>query len=129
MGFLQTVDLLGNAVNRLPILGPLRQQVVDGLRKEVDRVLGAQINQFLGRNTRMVAERTLLPLLTAQSNRDMLASSAQQFVAYILKRAVGDLVPVDASSDVLKKEILVGLKTLDVAAVGEGADAARRVLR
>eukprot|EP00929_Paragymnodinium_shiwhaense_P045949 TRINITY_DN23421_c0_g1_i1.p1 TRINITY_DN23421_c0_g1~~TRINITY_DN23421_c0_g1_i1.p1 ORF type:complete len:467 (+),score=102.77 TRINITY_DN23421_c0_g1_i1:252-1652(+) len=127
--FLQTVDLLGNAVNRLPILGPLRQQVVDGLRKEVDRVLGAQINQFLGRNTRMVAERTLLPFLTARANREMLASSAEQFVRYILQRRVEELVPADVSSDVLRQEILVGLKTLDIEAVGEGSEAVRRLLR
>ncbi|CAK0889657.1 unnamed protein product [Prorocentrum cordatum] len=128
--FLQTVDLLGNAVSRLPVLGPFRQQVVEGLRREVDRVLGAQIDGFLGRYTRLAAERTLLPLLTADGNRAELAKSAGQLTRYALGQQVRDVLPPPGTAAELRREALQGLRGLDAAAAArEVAAAARRLLR
>lgn len=127
--FMQTVDLLGNVIGRLPILGPLRQQVIDGFRREVDRALGAQIDGFLGRYTRLAAEQTLLPFLTAEANRATLAQSARQLARYVLDRRVSELLPPAETAESLRRELLAGMRSLDVDTVGEGAHAARRLLR
>jgi len=127
--FIQTVDILGQAVNRLPILGPLRQQVVEGLRREVERVLGHQINAFLGRYTRLAAEQSLLPFLTADSNKAVLAQSAQQVTRYAFSRKLGELVPPPPSAAKLREEAIAALSVLDPAQVDEAGSAARKLIR
>jgi hypothetical protein len=37
------VDLVGNIVNNLPVIGPIRQQIVASFKKELDRTLGRQV--------------------------------------------------------------------------------------
>jgi len=127
--FIQTVDILGNAVNRLPILGPLRQQVVEGLRREVERMLGHQINAFLGRYTRLAAEQSLLPFLTADSNKALLAQSARQVAQYAFSRKVSELVPPPSSAAKLREEAIAGLGVLDPTKVDEAGSAARKLIR
>lgn len=127
--FIQTVDILGQAVNRLPFLGPLRQQVIEGLRNEVERVLGNQINAFLGRYTRLAAEQSLLPFLTADSNKAVLAQSAQQVARYVLSRKLSELVPPPPSAVKLREETIAGLGVLDPAKVDEAGSAARKLIR
>jgi len=127
--FIQTVDILGNAVNRLPILGPLRQQVVEGLRREVERVLGQQINAFLGRYTRQAAEQTLLPFLTADSNKAVLAQSARQVARYAFSRKLSEIVPPPSSAAKLREEVIAGLGVLDPSKVDEAGSAARKLIR
>ena len=46
--FIQCVDIIGGVVNNLPIIGPIRQQIVSEFKKNLDRVLGTQVKEFLG---------------------------------------------------------------------------------
>ena len=42
--FIQTVDIIGNIVNGLPVIGPIRQQILNAFKKELDRTLGRQVH-------------------------------------------------------------------------------------
>jgi hypothetical protein len=58
--FIQTVDILGNIVNGLPIIGPVRKQIMTGLKRELDRTLGKQV---------FSRTRALVPLKSFSSNQ------------------------------------------------------------
>ena len=45
--FIKGVDLLGNIINGLPIIGPIRQQI-DGGEQGLDQSLGNQVKGFWG---------------------------------------------------------------------------------
>ena len=41
--FIQRVDIIGATVNKLPIIGPIRQQIIQEFKKSIDQVLGGQV--------------------------------------------------------------------------------------
>ena len=46
--FIQQVDVLGNVVNSLPVIGPIRVQIMTAARDQLDLLVGKQIASFLG---------------------------------------------------------------------------------
>jgi len=45
--FLQRVDIIGNVVNKLPLIGPIRQTFVKEFKKVIDTMLGKKKNMLL----------------------------------------------------------------------------------
>ena len=45
---IQQVDVLGNVVNSLPVIGPIRVQIMTAARDQLDLLVGKQIASFLG---------------------------------------------------------------------------------
>jgi hypothetical protein len=44
--FMQQADLIGLALNNVPILGPLRKQLMEAARSNVDAVIGPQARHY-----------------------------------------------------------------------------------
>lgn len=103
--FVQRTDLIGSFVNGLPLLGPLRQQIVTALRKEVDTRLGSIIKRFMGSYASTSTERLTQLVLTVE-NRRALGDSTAKITADLLKRPLSSLVPPPTATSALKESIL-----------------------
>lgn len=93
--FIQTVDLIGNIVNSLPIIGPIRQQIVSGFKRELDRTLGRQVKSFLGSYSRLATEQ-LASLVLSEENSKGFAQARRRLGEEVLGRPLSSLVPASA---------------------------------
>ena len=90
--FIESVDLLGNAINQLPIIGPMRMQINNALRKSLDLTLGRQIKSFLGQYNR-VAIQKVVDYALSKENRSKFAGANKALVASLLSRPVSSYIP------------------------------------
>ena len=92
--FLQTADVIGNIISRLPIIGPIRQQILTTFKRELDRTLGSQVKDFLGSYSRLATEQ-LSVLILSEDNAKSFSSARRRLGEEVLKRSVSSLVPSD----------------------------------
>ena len=109
--FIQRVDIIGGVVNNLPVIGPIRQQIVAEFKKNIDRVLGSQVKEFLGTFNRIAVQR-MISFVLSQENRQSLAKANKNLIASILRRPISSLLPSSSTSEKLKMEIWLSLKNL-----------------
>ena len=91
--FIQRVDLLGNVINTLPVLGVIRMQMVKTARTQLDALLGDQIARFLGEYTASAAESAATYLLsddTAEARRIARRKAGEK----VLSKPIGELVEI-----------------------------------
>jgi hypothetical protein len=100
--FIKGVDLLGNIINGLPIIGPIRQQIMTGVKQELDRSLGNQVKGFLGGYSRLATEQ-LVTLVLSDENSKGFAAARRRLGEEILGRPVSSLVPSEALVAELKE--------------------------
>ena len=101
--FLERVDILGNIVNTLPIIGPLRQTINKELKKTLDQTLGRQIKTFLVDYNRVAIQR-IADFALSPGNRAKFGSTTRNVVANLLKRPVKSLLPAAADTQRLKEK-------------------------
>lgn len=65
--FTTKFDILGNAISNLPLLGPVRNQVLKESKKNMDRTLGPLLQRFLSGYTR-VAIRQAVDFVVSDEN-------------------------------------------------------------
>jgi hypothetical protein len=94
--FIQKVDILGNIINGLPILGPMRAQVVQSVKRETDRTLGKQVKSFLGSYSTMATEQ-VASMVLSQENSAGFAQARRKLGEELLKRPVTSLLPPEAT--------------------------------
>mmetsp|Transcript_73025 Transcript_73025/g.142880 ORF Transcript_73025/g.142880 Transcript_73025/m.142880 type:complete len:301 (+) Transcript_73025:133-1035(+) len=90
--FIQTVDLLGNIINKLPLIGPMRQQVMASFKKEIDRTLGKQVKSFLVSYSRLATEQ-MASMVLSEENAKGFASARRKLGEELLQRPLSSLVP------------------------------------
>ena len=105
--------LLGNAISNLPLLGPMRAQILKESKRSMDRTLGPLLQRFLSGYTR-VATRQAVDFVVSEENASSFGKANAGLVGYLLeKRSVADWIPEDTTLDSLREEIwdyLVGLE-------------------
>ena len=79
------------ALSKLPILGPIRAQLVDAARREVDALVGPQVEGFLGSYSAAAAESAVSYLL-AEDNSPKLRAARRQLASKLLNRPLCKLV-------------------------------------
>ena len=112
--FLEKVDILGNIVNQLPIIGPIRKQINEQIKKSLDATLGKQIKAFLVDYNRVAISR-IAELALSPSNRVKISKANRSLVTSLLKRPVKSYVP---SPEDMKRLKLKLWETL-IGAVGQ----------
>ena len=95
--FLQRVDIFGNIIGNLPILGPIRNQIIIETKKSLDRSLGPLVQQFLGTYTKIAVNQGIAFVLSP-SNTKAFAKANVKLVASLLDRPVNTLVPTMTTS-------------------------------
>eukprot|EP00908_Phaeocystis_cordata_P010241 Transcript_21082.p1 GENE.Transcript_21082~~Transcript_21082.p1 ORF type:complete len:421 (+),score=145.76 Transcript_21082:46-1263(+) len=101
--FVQRADLLGNLVNGLPILGPLRKQVVTEVRKRFEEVIGDQLVSFLGQYSATAAGHAASFALN-EDNRVLLKAARRKVGAKLLKTPISQLVSLNELEMVILRD-------------------------
>ena len=109
--FIQRVDFIGSVVNNIPIIGPIRQQIVSEFKKNLDRILGSQVKVFLGSFNRIAVQR-MITFVLSQDNRESLAKANRNLVSSILQRPINSLLPSISTSEKLRAEIWVSFRNM-----------------
>ena len=88
-------DILGNAISKLPMLGPVRQQVLKESKRQMDRTLGPLLQRFLSSYTRIAIGQTLDFVISAE-NSSAFGKANARLVEYLLKqKTLADFIPED----------------------------------
>ncbi|KAL3768667.1 hypothetical protein ACHAW5_000818 [Stephanodiscus triporus] len=111
--FTTKFDILGNAISNLPLLGPVRNQVLKESKRNMDRTLGPLLQMFLSGYTR-VAIRQAVDFVVSEENAPAFGKANARLVSYLLeKRTVADWLPEESVLAEWREEIwsyLVGLE-------------------
>ena len=111
--FTTKFDILGNAISNLPLLGPMRNQVLKESKRNMDRTLGPLLQRFLSGYTR-VAIRQAVDFVVSEENASAFGKANARLVGYLLeKRSVADWIPEERVLEEWKGEVweyLVGLE-------------------
>lgn len=108
--FVESVDLLGNLVNRMPILGPLRQQAVAEGRKQLRNVMGDQLVSFLGGYTASAASQAASFALS-KDNARLMSSTRRKVASRLLETPIGKLVALnDLEMAILRDSIWMAVQ-------------------
>lgn len=90
--FLQRVDLLGNFINKLPVIGPIRQTIIKEFKANLDRSLGGQIKSFLS-SFNQVAVQRMVDFILSPAHRASFRSANRSLVRFLLTRPVASFFP------------------------------------
>jgi len=90
--FVQAADILGNIVNQLPVIGPIRQEINKSLKEQLDNTLGPQVTNFLGTQSRPAFEQ-MISFITDDTNKKAFGKSGRRLAEYIMGRPVNNLMP------------------------------------
>jgi len=106
-------DILGNAIGKLPLLGPVRNQVLKESKRNMDRTLGPLLQKFLSGYTG-VAIRQAVDFVVSEENASAFGKANAKLVSYLLeKRTVADWIPEEETLVEWREEVwayLVGLE-------------------
>ncbi|KAL3907725.1 MAG: hypothetical protein SGILL_008757, partial [Bacillariaceae sp.] len=106
-------DILGNAISNLPLLGPMRAQVLKESKRNMDRTLGPLLQRFLSGYTR-VAIRQAVDFVVSEENASAFGKANAKLVEYLLrKRTIADWLPDEATLKSWREQAwnyLVGLE-------------------
>lgn len=111
--FTMKIDILGNAISNLPLLGPVRNQVLKESKKNMDRTLGPLLQRFISGYTR-VATRQAVDFMVSEENASSFGKANVRLVSYLLeKRSVADWLPDESALAEGREEIWKHLVRLD----------------
>lgn len=99
--FFQTIDVFGNIISNLPVLGPIRNKIRDDLKSQLDRTLGPTLRNFLKGYTTVAIGRAAGFVLSEQ-NRRAFGSANARLLKSILDRPLEDLLPESSNPSILK---------------------------
>ena len=99
--FFQTIDVFGNIISNLPVLGPIRNKIRDDLKSQLDRTLGPTLRGFLGGYTSVAIGRAAGFVLSEQNRRAFGAANAR-LLQSLLERPLEDLLPESSNPSVAK---------------------------
>mmetsp|Transcript_17778 Transcript_17778/g.26936 ORF Transcript_17778/g.26936 Transcript_17778/m.26936 type:complete len:316 (+) Transcript_17778:72-1019(+) len=99
--FFQNIDPLGKIVNQLPIIGPIRQQIISETKRNLDRTLGPSVQGFLKSYNR-VATSQAVDFVLSPANRDVFNSANVKLVSSLVDRPINTLFPADMGERLVK---------------------------
>ena len=118
--FIQRVDIIGNIVNKLPIIGPIRQTIMSEFKKNLDKSLGGQVKTFLSSFNRVAVQR-MIDFILSPSNRISLQIANRNVVQSLLERPLSTVIPDANFSLVVRDQIwkaLTEVPTAEAISVG-----------
>ena len=90
--FFQTIDVFGNIIGNLPIIGPIRNQIRDEAKKSLDRTVGPLIQSFLRSYTK-VAVLEVSDFVLSPQNQKIFGGANVKLVSNLLDRPLNSLIP------------------------------------
>ena len=89
--FVQRADLLGNLVNTMPVIGPIRVQMLKAARSQLDTILGAQLAKFLGEYTASAAE-SAVEFILAEDTAELRQKAKRKACEKLLAKPINELI-------------------------------------
>mmetsp|Transcript_11823 Transcript_11823/g.18317 ORF Transcript_11823/g.18317 Transcript_11823/m.18317 type:complete len:318 (-) Transcript_11823:162-1115(-) len=111
--FTQKIDIFGNILSRLPIIGPIRKQIVSETKKNLDKTLGPLVQQFLGTYTKVAVGEATDFVLSA-SNRESFGAANVRLVSSLMERPVNSLLPDKSVTDKLKDDAFSYIRNVEI---------------
>jgi len=102
--FFQTIDVFGNIISNLPVLGPIRNRIRDDLKKQLDRTLGPSLRNFLKGYTNVAIGRAS-GFVLSDKNRKAFGKANARLLQSILDRPLKDLLPESSNPSIVKLRI------------------------
>ena len=90
--FIQKIDLIGNIIDKIPVLGPIRQIVIKEFKTNLDKTLGVQVKSFLVSFNRVAVQR-MIEFVLSPSNQKSLQKANRNVVQNILDRPFSSIIP------------------------------------
>jgi hypothetical protein len=110
--FIQKVDIIGNIVNRLPLIGPLRQTFVKEFRNLLtNSVLGDQLKTFLITFNRIGVER-MVEFILSKENQSNFLKANRNVVESLINRPLIEILPTTTSRKDLKNNIWIAINSI-----------------
>jgi hypothetical protein len=125
--FIQRVDIIGNIVNGLPIIGPIRQTIMSEFKKNLDRTLGGQVKTFLASFNRVAVQR-MIDFILSPNNRLSLQKANRSLVQSLLERPFSSVIPNTETTVMLRDRLWTALRetpTSEAVSIGQRNDAAK----
>jgi hypothetical protein len=107
--FIKRVDIIGNIVNGLPIIGPIREGIMKEFKKQLDKTLGGQVTTFLKSFSRIGVER-MIEFVLSPKNRNSLQKANRAVVASLLEKPFASIVPDKAMALVMRDRLWLFLR-------------------
>jgi len=92
--FVQRADFLGNAINGLPIVGPLRKQLMLAGRERLTLILGDQLIKFLGEYSASAAQNAAGFVLNVD-NRPYFRAARRRLGKKLLETPISELLALN----------------------------------
>jgi hypothetical protein len=110
--FFQKIDVFGQIINGLPIIGPIRKQIVTETKKQLDRSLGPLVQNFLATYTK-IAVKQAAEYVLSPTNSKAFGSANVKLVSSLLDRPVNSLLPSSDMSESLQTSIFEYLRNVE----------------
>lgn len=111
--FFQTIDVFGNIISRLPIIGPIRNQIRDETKKQLDKTLGPLVKSFLNTYTK-VAVGEASNFVLSPANRKMFGSANQRLAESLIDRPLAQLLPSGEMTAKLRDDAFEYIRAVEV---------------
>ena len=85
------MDVLGSALNRLPLIGPVRVQLVKEFKKVVDAAVGEQLKTFLASYNRVALQR-VIDFVLSKENQAYLGKANKALIENLISRPICELL-------------------------------------
>ena len=97
--FFQTMDVVGNIIAKLPVLGPIRNKIRDDIKTNLDRTLGPLVRTFLQSYTKIATNNALSFIITNNNNsnnnnNNKFNQANGRIVKSLLNRPTTDLLQI-----------------------------------
>jgi hypothetical protein len=119
--FFQKIDVFGNIISGLPIIGPIRKQIVVETKRQLDRSLGPLVQKFLGTYTKIAVMQASEYVLSPANQRAFGAANVK-LVQSLLNRPINSLLPPSDMSEKLKINAFEYLRSVKVDDLEEYVD-------
>lgn len=119
--FFQTIDVFGNLISNLPIIGPIRNQIRDETKRNLDRTLGPLVQGFLRSYTK-VAVLQASDFIMSPGNKKSFGNANARLVSNILERPISSLLPPSEMAVSLRKDLFDYIRSVKVEDVEQYAD-------
>jgi len=116
--FFQTIDVFGNIIGQLPIIGPLRNKIRDDAKRNLDRTVGPLIQTFLRSYTK-TAVLEAAEFVLSPSNRKVFAGANVKLVKNVLDRPLNTLIPPSDMTASLRNDLFDYVRRVKVEDVEE----------
>jgi len=90
--FIQRVDIVGNIIDKIPVLGPVRKLVITEFKSQLDKTVGGQVKGFLSTFNRIAVER-MIEYILSPKNRPMLQKANRAVAQSLLERPFSSIGP------------------------------------